>query len=214
MSQRFSRRAFLCFSAATTTLTALDGWANTPSAATDNIEALKRAWVKDAMTDRAWNGPPILSQFNDGMYFLQAPLAWKPEDARSRLPNVHIPAGFVTDLASVPRPFWQFLPRDGRYSPAAIVHDYLYWTQSVPKKVADDIFRLAMQELDVSSITVDLIYAGIRSPFGDSAWNHNAALKESGEQRIMSVFPKSPAIKWSNWKLTKGNFDTSSKSVK
>ena len=43
--------------------------------------------------------------------------------------TVDVPAGFQTDIASVPRPFWPWLPRWGRYGNAAILHDYCYWEQ-------------------------------------------------------------------------------------
>ena len=36
-----------------------------------------------------------------------------------------VPAGFVTDFASVPRVFVWLLPRYGRWTQAAILHDYL-----------------------------------------------------------------------------------------
>jgi hypothetical protein len=39
------------------------------------------------------------------------------------------PAGFVTDLASIPRPIWSFFPPDGPWVKGAIVHDFLYYTQ-------------------------------------------------------------------------------------
>jgi len=39
-----------------------------------------------------------------------------------------VPAGFVSDLASVPWLFQRVLPRFGPWNAAAIVHDYLYRT--------------------------------------------------------------------------------------
>ncbi len=39
-----------------------------------------------------------------------------------------VPKGYVTDLASVPRLFWFVLPPFGRYSQAAVIHDYIYNT--------------------------------------------------------------------------------------
>jgi hypothetical protein len=173
-----------------------------------SLGALRRAWVRDALISRQFGEPPILSQFNDEIYYLRAPLQWSPTDAGSALPSVTVPTGFVTDLASIPRAFWQLLPRDGRYMPAAIVHDYLYWQQQVSKDAADDVFKSAMQDLNVRSATVALIHAGVRSPFGDMAWQANARLKAAGEQRILKVFPRTPAITWSQWKLTDTHFDT------
>ena len=42
-----------------------------------------------------------------------------------------VPEGLETDFASVPRVFVWFLPRYGRYTKAAILHDYL-WRDAVP----------------------------------------------------------------------------------
>ena len=39
---------------------------------------------------------------------------------------VQVPKGFVTDGASIPRIFWVYLPRHGKYTKAAVVHDFLY----------------------------------------------------------------------------------------
>jgi hypothetical protein len=56
-----------------------------------------------------------------------------------------VPEGLETDFASVPRVFVWFLPRYGRYTKAAILHDYL-WRDAVPAgeltlAAADGIFR-------------------------------------------------------------------------
>lgn len=53
---------------------------------------------------------------------------------------VEVPAGFVTDGASVPRAFWALLPVWGRYSRAAVVHDYLcvLINQGAPHDLAPD----------------------------------------------------------------------------
>lgn len=55
-----------------------------------------------------------------------------------------IPAGFTTDLASVPRlpgMFWLF---GGKARRAAILHDFLYSTH-YPRRRADLVFRMAME---------------------------------------------------------------------
>lgn len=39
---------------------------------------------------------------------------------------IRVPAGTVTDLASVPRLLWAVFPPHGRWAKAAIIHDYLY----------------------------------------------------------------------------------------
>jgi hypothetical protein len=55
---------------------------------------------------------------------------------------VTVPAGFITDLASVPRVLQWYAPSSHPdYRVAAIVHDYLYKFQVVPRFLADAIFR-------------------------------------------------------------------------
>lgn len=39
---------------------------------------------------------------------------------------IRVPAGFITDFASIPRVFWTLWPPTGDYGKAAVVHDYLY----------------------------------------------------------------------------------------
>jgi hypothetical protein len=46
-----------------------------------------------------------------------------------RAGRITVPAGFVTDLASIPRPVWSFYPPDGPWVKGAVVHDFLYYTQ-------------------------------------------------------------------------------------
>ena len=39
---------------------------------------------------------------------------------------IHVPAGFVTDFASIPYGFRGVLPPNGPWGKAAVVHDYMY----------------------------------------------------------------------------------------
>lgn len=55
-----------------------------------------------------------------------------------------VPAGFTTDLASVPRLPGMFLLFGGKARRAAILHDYLYH-QRYPREAADLAFREAMR---------------------------------------------------------------------
>jgi hypothetical protein len=54
--------------------------------------------------------------------------------------GITVPAGFVTDLTSVPRLLWPVLPPYGRYLTAAIVHDYAYENALLTKSKVDRIF--------------------------------------------------------------------------
>src|SRR5947209_20335964 len=63
-----------------------------------------------------------------------------------------VPVGFTTDFASVPQALTWLVPRYGRYTKAAILHDHL-WREGAAGRFrwadADGILRRAMRELDV-----------------------------------------------------------------
>jgi len=59
--------------------------------------------------------------------------------------EIVVPAGFLTDFASVPRFFWRIFPPIGDYWRSAILHDYLYSQACICSRfLADSIFRDAM----------------------------------------------------------------------
>ncbi|WP_019196388.1 DUF1353 domain-containing protein [Afipia birgiae] len=79
---------------------------------------------------------------------------------------------FETDGASIPRLFQSFLPTWGRYSRAAVVHDYLYnelrpGTQPHPeaptRQRADAIFYEAMEVSGVGFFTRWIMWAAVRT---------------------------------------------------
>jgi hypothetical protein len=61
---------------------------------------------------------------------------------------VNVPAGLVTDFASVPRPFWFWVAPWGRHGRAALVHDHLYRLGSVTDPVARSLRRPSKREAD------------------------------------------------------------------
>jgi hypothetical protein len=85
--------------------------------------------------------------------------------------HVVIPAGYLTDGASVPRMFWWLLPPWGKYGQAAVVHDLLCerrqlirggQTIKIERSHADWLFREAMKEAGVQWIKRTIMYAGVR----------------------------------------------------
>lgn len=81
-----------------------------------------------------------------------------------------VPRGFVTDFASVPRGLWNIFPPFGRYSKAAVLHDWLYQTGKVARGEADRIFLECMKELGVPAWKRWAMYLGLRVG-GWAAWN-------------------------------------------
>ena len=97
--------------------------------------------------------------------------------------HYEVPEGLETDFASVPRVFVWFLPRYGRYTKAAILHDYL-WREAVPAgeltlAEADGIFRRAMWELGVPFLRRWMMWGAVRvgalvKPGGRKGWRRDS----------------------------------------
>jgi hypothetical protein len=155
---------------------------------------------------RAPGGMLKISRFREPVYFLTAPISWTPNPGQQRYEAVTVPPGFVTDFASIPRIFWSILRPDGVYAYAAVIHDYLYWTQTQSREESDDILKMAMEDFDVGTVTVGTIYNAVRMG-GLMAWNDNAEKKRKGEQRVLTRFPQDPRITWEDWKQRPGVFD-------
>jgi hypothetical protein len=82
---------------------------------------------------------------------------------------ITIPIGFETDFASIPRAFWSWLPPTGKYSRAAVIHDFLYRTPGMATRAqADAVLREAMEILNVGWLTRQIIYNGVRLGGGSS----------------------------------------------
>ncbi|MFJ7316815.1 DUF1353 domain-containing protein, partial [Pseudomonas sp. NPDC098747] len=83
---------------------------------------------------------------------------------------VHVPAGYLTDGASVPRLFWSLIPPWGAYGQAAVVHDivceYLSVTvdgqpQPVTRSACDQILLEAMTVLEVPTVKRKIISGSV-----------------------------------------------------
>lgn len=82
-----------------------------------------------------------------------------------------VPAGFVTDLASVPRWPLVYLLAGGTANEASVVHDWLYSTHVVPRAVADSVLREASAVTGVPVWRRWLMWAGVRIGGGGGHWN-------------------------------------------
>lgn len=79
-----------------------------------------------------------------------------------------IPAGFVTDLASIPPGVP--IPA-GRQNIAAILHDWLYQHNGCTRLEADRVLRDCCRYLKVNRIRTAIIFAGVRIG-GWIVWNN------------------------------------------
>lgn len=116
---------------------------------------------------------------------------------------VTVEAGFDTDFASVPRGLWNLYPPDGPYSPAAFIHDALYWHQAtaetdgkpVTRAQADAVFLEAMTALGIGWVTRSILYRAVRLG-GGVAWADNARRKSG----LPPLTPKAAEIRGTRFK--------------
>lgn len=102
--------------------------------------------------------------------------------------QINVPIGFQTDFATIPRPFWAILPKWGKYGNAAVIHDWLYWTQTRPRPAADGVLLEAMGVLGVGAVTRYLIYGAVRA-FGWLAWWRNQMDRAAQFDRVLTTLP-------------------------
>lgn len=88
--------------------------------------------------------------------------------------SIKVPKGFRCDLASVPRVIWPLIGPYGKWTNAAIVHDYLYSKEGfkeygLSRECADRIFYYAMRDSFVHPVTSKVMYWAVRL-FGKSSF--------------------------------------------
>ena len=118
------------------------------------------------------------------LWAVERPLGYRTGEGVGE--RIVVPAGFVTDLASVPRAVWSFYPPDGPWAKAAIIHDFLYATRGTgvwhgrigvtrerpySRQEADAILREAMADRKVGFWERFVIWSSVRLG-GAGGWGH------------------------------------------
>lgn len=94
---------------------------------------------------------------------------------------VEVPAGYLTDGATIPRPLWWLIPPWGKYGQAAVVHDILCENLEVicggmevdiQRARADAIFKEAMKASGVTRWKCNVMYIAVRA-FAKLQWVPN-----------------------------------------
>ncbi|WP_368941617.1 DUF1353 domain-containing protein [Citrobacter werkmanii] len=120
--------------------------------------------------------PAVLEMLDDYRWRLVEPFEFWLTDELGEV--ISVPAGYVTDLASVPRFMWAIFPPHGRYAKAAIIHDWLYDNALWTKRKADRIFLDAMEVLDVPWWKRWSMYWAVRM-FGKGNYRRSNKLRRS-----------------------------------
>ncbi|SEE00843.1 DUF1353 domain-containing protein [Ruania alba] len=132
--------------------------------------------------DPASDGPSRLEVRSiDGRQFsLLRPIGYRSDDYPEPFQVPGDLTSFRTDFASVPWMFTWLVPRSGRYTPAAVLHDALvvpgdYLGPPVDRVEADRIFRAALRDTGTPVVRSWLMWAAVSIATKWNAGTHRAA---------------------------------------
>ena len=93
--------------------------------------------------------------------------------------SVTVKKGFDFDGASIPKWLWSIYgsPLNGNYVVASLIHDGLYASQKVSKRVSDKIFLDVMKQLNVGYIKRTSMYLAVKM-FGGKDWKEASKYKD------------------------------------
>jgi len=97
--------------------------------------------------------------------------------------TICVPAGFITDFASIPKLAWSIIGGPwGKYGKATVIHDYLFETQQRSWRETNQIFLEGMRVLGVPWWKRTTMYSMVVA-FSWVSWlkakkRHEAVLKE------------------------------------
>lgn len=99
-------------------------------------------------------------------------VTWKGHEFPLANPMVFtVDAGFMTDLASIPRAFRSIIPQVGRHIQPSIAHDWCYESKTnLTRAEADLLFLDGMKAVGVSWLKRRAMYAAVRA-FGWTLWD-------------------------------------------
>jgi hypothetical protein len=108
------------------------------------------------------NTLPNFHFISDYQIALDSPLKWV-----GKTETFIVPKGFVSDFATVPKFLWWLFGPTGKYTAAAILHDWLctlLGTRCPPASArdTDGIFRRRCKELGVDYVSRWLLWTGVR----------------------------------------------------
>ena len=93
--------------------------------------------------------------------------------------RIRVKKGFDFDAASIPKWLWSIYgsPLNGNYVVASLIHDGLYASQKLPKRVCDKVFLDIMKQSNVGYIKRTSMYLAV-TLFGDKDWKEASEYKD------------------------------------
>ncbi len=131
----------------------------------------------------AFESDVVVREVSDRAWELAAPLRYVGNTDR-----FVVPTGFRTDFASVPRIFVWLIPTYGRYTKAAILHDFLCDESKAgrfDRDDADGLFRRAMRELGVPFLRRWIMWGAVSLA---TQWNKLRRKHRLSTARLATLF--------------------------
>lgn len=121
-------------------------------------------WLRQTEPFEALDGSParfVLEQVDDAEFRLRLPFRYRRADGTTI--DVSDSTLGLTDLASIPSVMAWFVSRQGRHTPAALVHDQLVsrGMSRADRVAADRVFLDAMISLDVPPVRSRVMWSGV-----------------------------------------------------
>ena len=93
--------------------------------------------------------------------------------------SITVKKGFDFDGASIPKWLWSIYgsPLNGNYVVASLIHDGLYASQKVSKRISDKIFLDVMKQSNVGCIKRTSMYLAV-TMFGGKDWKEASEYKD------------------------------------
>ena len=140
--------------------------------------------------------PLSVSTIGKSTYMVRDPLTMTFADGA---PAITVPAGFITELASVPkRLHWWGGKTEASMAPA-VIHDYLYWYQPCTQDEADAVMYFAMRALGANNANAAAAYRAVNSG-GSAEFKKNTDMRRSGDMRTLTA-------QYTNIVVQTANFD-------
>lgn len=145
---------------------------------------------------------PIVRSFGDAKHWVtNEDLVWIIGKTNEK---IVVPKGFVTDYASIPPTIGTLvgLTKNGKYDRAAVIHDFLYWSQGCTRAQSDRLLVIAMKESSVAGLDSFKIFQGV-SKGGKYAWEQNKRERAAGKPKVIPekyLRPADPNINWNEYR--------------
>lgn len=128
------------------------------------------------MSETGFDVPLDLRAHAPGEWVVLAAMRYVPRDGRM----ITVPAGFVTDLASIPALLRSVYNVNDASRQPAVLHDWLYCSQQTSRAEADSLFLEALDRAGVGWLKRRSMWLGVRAG-GWLYWGKREGGLEAGD---------------------------------